>query len=50
VETLGDILQRMEAHQNKKKSMLCELGLARGFHTLNGKNGDGLRCLNHTAS
>jgi pyruvate kinase len=31
VETLGDILQRMEAHQSKKQSMLRELHLAQGF-------------------
>jgi pyruvate kinase len=31
VQTLDDILQRMEAHQNKKQSMMRELNLARTF-------------------
>ena len=31
VQTLDDILQRMEAHQTKKQSMMRELNLARTF-------------------
>jgi pyruvate kinase len=31
VEMLDDILQRMEAHQSKKQSMMRELSLARTF-------------------
>jgi pyruvate kinase len=31
VQTLDDILQRMEAHQAKKQSMLRELRLSRTF-------------------
>ena len=31
VEVLDDILQRMQAHQNKKRSMLRPLGVAMGF-------------------
>jgi len=31
VQTLDDILQRMEAHQLKKQSMMRELSLARTF-------------------
>jgi pyruvate kinase len=31
VQTLDDILQRMEAHQNKKQSMMRDLNLARTF-------------------
>ena len=31
VQTLDDILQRMEAHQTKKQSMMRELSLARTF-------------------
>ena len=31
VEVLDDILQRMQAHQNKKRSMLRPLGVAKGF-------------------
>jgi pyruvate kinase len=33
VQTLDDILQRMEAHQSKKQSMMRELNLARTFMT-----------------
>ena len=31
VLTLDDILRRMQGHQNKKQSMLRELGIASGF-------------------
>ena len=31
VRALDDILQRMQAHQNKKQSMLRSLGIARNF-------------------
>src|SRR5499427_7429835 len=31
VQTLDDILQRMEAHQNKKQSMMRDLNLAKTF-------------------
>ncbi len=33
VQTLDDILRRMEAHQIKKQSMMRELSLARTFMT-----------------
>jgi pyruvate kinase len=41
VETLDDILQRMEAHQIKKQSMMRELNLARTFMT--SRQGEGLK-------
>jgi pyruvate kinase len=34
VQTLDDILQRMEAHQIKKQSMMRELNLARTFSNM----------------
>jgi pyruvate kinase len=39
VRTLDDILRRMQAHQDKKRSMLRKLGVAAGYTGAAGQSG-----------